>query len=152
MLAFVTLVPVLSRTFTSFPCVVLEFLLIVLVIILTSGGKMLHGTPNWGRFFMVFSFFHFLILISLHQTVYLLVWCSFISYFWWWLFSLSLEWDCLTLCTGVFYPDNEFKQVPLMWRVNEVANKNNSGKWKAITSERIKNTYFKVFYSCCYGY
>ncbi len=43
MVAFVTVVPALCRSFTRSPCVVLGFLLTVLVIILTPRGEILHG-------------------------------------------------------------------------------------------------------------
>ncbi len=46
MLAFVTLVPALCRSFTRSPCVVLGFLLTVLVIIWPHGCEILHGSPR----------------------------------------------------------------------------------------------------------
>ncbi len=49
MVAFVTLVPALCRSFTRSPRVVLGFLLTVLVIILTPRGEILRGAPDRGR-------------------------------------------------------------------------------------------------------
>ncbi len=62
MVAFVTLVPALCRSFTSSPRVVLGFLLTVLVIILTPRGEILHGAPDRGRLSVVLYVFHFLII------------------------------------------------------------------------------------------
>ncbi len=50
MVAFVTLVPALCRSFTRSPRVVLGFLLTVLVIILTPRGEILRGAPDRGRY------------------------------------------------------------------------------------------------------
>ncbi len=75
MVAFVTLVPALCRSFTRSPRVVLGFLLTVLVIILTPRGEILRGAPDRGRLSVVLYVFHFLImaqLISSHQAAYLL--------------------------------------------------------------------------------
>ncbi len=49
MVAFVSLVPALCRSFTRSPRVVLGFLLTVLVIILTPRGEILRGAPDRGR-------------------------------------------------------------------------------------------------------
>ncbi len=62
MVAFVTLVTALCRSFTSSPRVVLGFLLTVLVIILTPRGEILHGAPDRGRLSVVLYVFHFLII------------------------------------------------------------------------------------------
>ncbi len=62
MVAFVTLVPALCRSFTRSPHVVLGFLLTVLVIILTPRGEILHGAPDRGRLSVVLYVFHFLII------------------------------------------------------------------------------------------
>ncbi len=62
MVAFVTLVPALCRSFTRPPCVVLGFLLTVLVIILTPRGEILRGAPDRGRLSVVLYVFHFLII------------------------------------------------------------------------------------------
>ncbi len=62
MVAFVTLVPALCRSFTMSPRVVLGFLLIVLVIILTPRGEILRGAPDRGRLSVVLYVFHFLII------------------------------------------------------------------------------------------
>ncbi len=62
MVAFVTLVPALCRSFTRSPRVVLGFLLTVLVIILTPRGEILHGAPDRGRLSVVLYVFHFLII------------------------------------------------------------------------------------------
>ncbi len=62
MVAFVTLVPALCRSFTRSPRVVLGFLLTVLVIILTPRGEILRGAPNRGRLSVVLYVFHFLII------------------------------------------------------------------------------------------
>ncbi len=62
MVAFVTLVPALCRSFTRSPCVVLGFLLTVLVIILTPRGEILRGAPDRGRLSVVLYVFHFLII------------------------------------------------------------------------------------------
>ncbi len=62
MVAFVTLVPALCRSFTSSPRVVLGFLLTVLVIILTPRGEILRGAPDRGRLSVVLYVFHFLII------------------------------------------------------------------------------------------
>ncbi len=56
MVAFVTLVPALCRSFTRSPRVVLGFLLTVLVIILTPRGEILHGAPDRGRLSVVLYF------------------------------------------------------------------------------------------------
>ncbi len=127
MVAFVTLVPALCRSFTRSPRVVLGFLLTVLVVILTPWGEILHGAPDRGRFsvgdFQYWDFqyvFHFLILSS-HQAAYLLQiqssqpgaglqFCDSSLV----LAIVSLECDCLRLWTGVFYTDNEFKKMPLI--------------------------------------
>ncbi len=53
MVAFVTLVPALCRSFTRSPRVVLGFLLTVLVIILTPRGEILRGAPDRGRLSVV---------------------------------------------------------------------------------------------------
>ncbi len=62
MVAFVTLVSALCRSFTRSPCVVLGFLLTVLVIILTPRGEILRGAPDRGRLSVVLYVFHFLII------------------------------------------------------------------------------------------
>ncbi len=62
MVAFVTLVPALCRSFTWSPRVVLGFLLTVLVIILTPRGEILRGAPDRGRLSVVLYVFHFLII------------------------------------------------------------------------------------------
>ncbi len=62
MVAFVTLVPALCRSFTRSPRVVLGFLLTVLVIILTPRGEILRGAPDRGRLSVVLYVFHFLII------------------------------------------------------------------------------------------
>ncbi len=62
MVAFVTSVPALCRSFTRSPRVVLGFLLTVLVIILTPRGEILRGAPDRGRLSVVFYVFHFLII------------------------------------------------------------------------------------------
>ncbi len=62
MVAFVTLVPALCRSFTRSPRVVLGFLLTVLVIILTPRCEILRGAPDRGRLSVVLSVFHFLII------------------------------------------------------------------------------------------
>ncbi len=62
MVAFVTLVPALFRSFTRSPRVVLGFLLTVLVIILTQRGEILRGAPDRGRLSVVLYVFHFLII------------------------------------------------------------------------------------------
>ncbi len=62
MVAFVTLVPALCRSFTRSPRVVLGFLLTVLVIILTPRGEILHGAPDRGRLSVVLYVFHLLII------------------------------------------------------------------------------------------
>ncbi len=62
MVAFVSLVPALCRSFTRSPRVVLGFLLTVLVIILTLRGEILHGAPDRGRLSVVLYVFHFLII------------------------------------------------------------------------------------------
>ncbi len=62
MVAFVTLVPALCRSFTRSPRVVLGFLLTVLVIILTPRGEILRGAPERGRLSVVLYVFHFLII------------------------------------------------------------------------------------------
>ncbi len=49
MVAFVTLVPALCRSFTRSPVWFLDFLLTVLVIILTPRGEILRGAPDRGR-------------------------------------------------------------------------------------------------------
>ncbi len=59
MVAFVTLVPALCRSFTRSPRVVLGFLLTVLVIILTPRGENLRGAPDRGRLSVVLYVFHF---------------------------------------------------------------------------------------------
>ncbi len=60
MVAFVTLVPALCRSFTRSPRVVLGFLLTVLVIILTPRGEILRG--DRGRLSVVLYVFHVLII------------------------------------------------------------------------------------------
>jgi len=60
MVAFVTLVPALCRTFIRSLRVVLGLLLTVLMIILTRRDEILHGTPDLGRLSAVFYVFHFL--------------------------------------------------------------------------------------------
>lgn len=72
MVAFVTLVPALSRPFTSSPIVVWGFLLTVLVIILTPQGEILHGAADRGRLSVVLYVFHFLII---PQLIFLTGWC-----------------------------------------------------------------------------
>ncbi len=62
MVAFVTLVSALCRSFTRSPRVVLGFLLTVLVIILTPRGEILRGAPDRGRLSVVLYVFHFLII------------------------------------------------------------------------------------------
>ncbi len=62
MVAFVSLVPALCRSFTRSPRVVLGFLLTVLVIILTPRGEILRGAPDRGRLSVVLYVFHFLII------------------------------------------------------------------------------------------
>ncbi len=62
MVAFVTLVPALCRSFTRSPRVVLGFLLTVPVIILTPRGEILRGAPDRGRLSVVLYVFHFLII------------------------------------------------------------------------------------------
>ncbi len=62
MVAFVTLVPGLCRSFTRSPRVVLGFLLTVLVIILTPRGEIMRGAPDRGRLSVVLYVFHFLII------------------------------------------------------------------------------------------
>ncbi len=62
MVAFVTLVPALCRSFTRSPRVVLGFLLTVLVIILTPQGEILRGPLDRGRLSVVLYVFHFLII------------------------------------------------------------------------------------------
>ncbi len=63
MVAFVTLVPALCRSFTrSPPHGILGFLLTVLVIILTLQGEILRGAPDRGRLSVVLYVFHFLII------------------------------------------------------------------------------------------
>ncbi len=62
MVAFVTLVPALCRSFTRSPRVVLGFLLTVLVIILTPRGEILRGAPDRGRLSVVLYVFYFLII------------------------------------------------------------------------------------------
>ncbi len=62
MVAFVTLVPALCRSFTRPPRVVLGFLLTVLVIILTPRCEILRGAPDRGRLSVVLYVFHFLII------------------------------------------------------------------------------------------
>ncbi len=62
MVAFVTLVPALCRSFTRSSRVVLGFLLTVLVIILTPRGEILRGAPDRGRLSVVLYVFHFLII------------------------------------------------------------------------------------------
>jgi integral membrane sensor domain MASE1 len=62
MVAFVTLVPALWRSFTRSPHVVLGFLFTVLVIILTPQGEILRGAPDRGRLSVVLYVFHFLII------------------------------------------------------------------------------------------
>ncbi len=62
MVAFVTLVPALYRSFTRSPRVFLGFLLTVLVVILIPRGEILRGAPDWGRLSVVLYVFHFLII------------------------------------------------------------------------------------------
>ncbi len=62
MVAFVTLVPALCRSFTRSPRVVLGFLLTVLVIIFTPRGEILRGAPDRGRLSVVLYVFYFLII------------------------------------------------------------------------------------------
>ncbi len=64
MVASVTLVPALCRSFTRSPRVVLGFLLTVLVIILTPRGEILRGAPDRGRLSVVLYVFHFLIIAT----------------------------------------------------------------------------------------
>ncbi len=79
MVAFVTLVPSLCRSFTRSPRVVLGFLLTVLVIILTPRGEILRRAPDRGRLSVVLYVFHFLIIAPtvdfLHTK--LLTYCRF---------------------------------------------------------------------------
>ncbi len=128
MVAFVTLVPALCRSFTRSPHVVLGFLLTVLVIILTPRGEILRGAPDRGRLSVVLYVFHFLIIaptvdfftpsclpIQSSQPgagLQFCFWCP-LTALWSWP-KWSLECDCLRLWTGVFYTDNEFKQMPLI--------------------------------------
>ncbi len=108
MVAFVTLVPALCRSFTRSPRVVLGFLLTVLVIILTPRGEILRGAPDRGRLSVVLYVFHFLIIaptVDFFTPSCLPIADSVFP---------SLECDCLRLWTGVFYTDNEFKQMPLI--------------------------------------
>ncbi len=131
MVAFVTLVPALCRSFTRSPRVVLGFLLTVLVIILTPWGEILHGAPDRGRLSVVLYVFHFLIIaptvdfftpscLPIADSVFptrcrstILFLVSFDS-------SLVLAivefgvWLFEVVVTGVFYTDNEFKQMPLI--------------------------------------
>ncbi len=117
MVAFVTLVPALCRSFTRSPRVVLGFLLTVLVIILTPRGEILRGAPDRGRLSVVLYVFHFLIIaptvdfftpsclpIADSQPgagLQFCFWCP-LTALWSWLYW-SLECDCLRLWTGVFY-------------------------------------------------
>ncbi len=131
MVAFVTLVPALCRSFTRSPRVVLGFLLTVLVIILTPRGEILRGAPDRGRLSVVLYVFHFLIIaptvdfftpscLPIADSVFP-AWCRSTILF---LVSFDsslvlaiverLESDWLRLWTGVFYTDNEFKQMPLI--------------------------------------
>ncbi|XP_070398413.1 uncharacterized protein [Nothobranchius furzeri] len=60
--AFITVVPALCRSFTRSPRVVLGFLLTVLMIILTPRDEILRGAPDRGRLSVVLYVFHFLII------------------------------------------------------------------------------------------
>ncbi|KAL1022728.1 hypothetical protein UPYG_G00031560, partial [Umbra pygmaea] len=62
MVAFVSLVPALCRSFTRSPRVVLGFLLTILVIILTPRGEILCRAPDRGRLSVVLYVIHFLII------------------------------------------------------------------------------------------
>ncbi len=117
------------RSFTRSPRVVLGFLLTVLVIILTPRGEILRGAPDRGRLSVVLYVFHFLIIaptvdfftpscLPIADSVFP-AWCrSTILFLVSFDCSLDLDivefGDCLRLWTGVFYTDNEFKQMPLI--------------------------------------
>jgi len=60
MVAFVTLVPALCRSFIRSLHVVLGFLLTVLMIILTPWDEILRGAPDRGRLSLALSVFQFL--------------------------------------------------------------------------------------------
>ncbi|KAJ8010237.1 hypothetical protein DPEC_G00072920 [Dallia pectoralis] len=77
MVAFVTLVPALCRSFTRSPRVVLGFLLTVLVIILTPQGEILRGAPDRGRLSVVLYDFHFLIIAPTVDFFTFLTYCRF---------------------------------------------------------------------------
>ncbi len=129
MVAFVTLVPALCRSFTRSPRVVLGFLLTVLVIILTPRGEILRGAPDRGRLSVVLYVFHFLIIaptvdfftpscLPIADSVFP-AWCRSTI-----LFMVSFD-SSLVLAIVEFgvwlfevvdrclYTDNEFKQMPL---------------------------------------
>ncbi|KAJ0019058.1 hypothetical protein NQD34_006627 [Periophthalmus magnuspinnatus] len=61
MVAFVTLVPALCRSFPGPPCGS-GVLFSVLVVILTPRGEILCGVPDRGRLSVVLYVFHFLII------------------------------------------------------------------------------------------
>ncbi len=130
MVAFVTLVPALCRSFTRSPRVVLGFLLTVLVIILTPRGEILRGAPDRGRLSVVLYVFHFLIItptvdfftpscLPIADSVFP-AWCRSTI-----LFLVSFD-SSLVLAIVEFgvwlfevvdrclYTDNEFKQIPLI--------------------------------------
>ncbi len=130
MVAFVTLVPALCRSFTRSPRVVLGFLLTVLVIILTPRGEILRGAPDRGRLSVVLYVFHFLIIaptvdfftpscLPIADSVFP-AWCRSTI-----LFLVSFD-SSLVLAIVEFgvwlfevvdrclLTDNEFKQMPLI--------------------------------------
>ncbi len=130
MVAFVTLVPALCRSFTRSPRVVLGFLLTVLVIILTPRGWDLAWSPRSreiisGLVCLPFSnncshsWFFTPSCLPIADSVFP-AWCRSTI-----LFLVSFDsslvlaivefgvWR-LRLWTGVFYTDNEFKQMPLI--------------------------------------
>ncbi len=91
MVAFVTLVPALCRSFTTSPRVVLGFLLTVLMIILTPRGEILRGAPDRGRLSVVLYVFHFLIIaptVDFFTTSLVQVY-NFVSGVLWQLFGLG---------------------------------------------------------------
>ncbi len=127
--SLVTLVPALCRSFTRSPRVVLGFLFTVLVIILTPTGWDLAWSPRSRE---IISGLVCLSISIIAPTVdFFTPSClpiadsvfqpgaglHFVSGVLWQLFGLGhsgvWESDCLRLWTGVFYTDNEFKQMPL---------------------------------------
>ncbi len=130
MVAFVTLVPALCRSFTRSPRVVLGFLLTVLVIILTPRGEILRGAPDRGRLSVVLYVFHFLIIaptvdfftpscLPIADSVFP-AWCRSTI-----LFLVSFDSSLVLAIVEfgvwlfevvdlIFYTDNEFKQMPLI--------------------------------------